>query len=133
MDYPEGYYDFSDYDEYDDSTPAADTDIHSVLKKYWGYDSFRPLQEDIIHSVISGRDTIGLLPTGGGKSLTFQVPAMVLDGLTVVITPLISLMKDQVDNLRKRRIPAACIYGGMTRSETDYAYERLRQGKVKLL
>lgn len=133
MDCPEGYYDFSDDYSDNDSYQADDADIHSILKKYWGYDNFRPLQEDIIQSVLSGRDTIGLLPTGGGKSLTFQVPSLVLDGLTVVITPLISLMKDQVDNLKKRRVPAACIYGGMTRAEADYAYERLRQGRIKLL
>ena len=100
MDCPEGYYDFSDDYSDNDGYPADDADIHSVLKKYWGYDNFRPLQEDIIQSVLSGCDTIGLLPTGGGKSLTFQVPSLVLDGLTVVITPLISLMKDQVDNLK---------------------------------
>ena len=72
---------------------------HEILKKYWGYDSFRPLQEDIIQSVLAGNDTLGLMPTGGGKSITFQVPGMILDGLTLVVTPIISLMKDQVDNL----------------------------------
>ena len=66
--------------------------IHDILRKYWGYDSFRPLQEDIILSVLDGNDTLGLLPTGGGKSLTFQIPALALDGLTLVVTPLISLM-----------------------------------------
>lgn len=80
------------------------TVIRNILKKHWGYESFRPLQEDIIMSVLSGRDTLGLMPTGGGKSITFQVPAMALPGLTVVVTPLISLMKDQVDNLRRRRV-----------------------------
>ena len=73
--------------------------IHDILKKYWGYDSFRPLQEDIVASVLSGHDTLGLLPTGGGKSITFQVPGLALGGLTLVVTPLISLMKDQADHL----------------------------------
>ncbi len=104
-----------------------------VLKKYWGYDSFRPLQAEIIDSVLNGRDTLGLLPTGGGKSLTFQVPAMLLPGLTVVITPLISLMKDQVDNLRERGIRAVCLHSGLTRSETRLGLDRCRLGKAKLL
>ena len=78
-------------------------DIYEILRKYWGFDSFRERQEEIIRSVLAGNDTLGLLPTGGGKSITFQVPGLVLDGLTLVITPLISLMKDQVDNLRDVR------------------------------
>lgn len=86
----------------------------SILKKYWGYDDFRPLQGDIIRSIASGRDTLGLMPTGGGKSLTFQVPTMAMEGVCIVVTPLIALMKDQVDNLRKREIPAAAIYSGMS-------------------
>jgi ATP-dependent DNA helicase RecQ len=86
----------------------------SILKRYWGYDEFRPLQGDIIRSIASGRDTLGLMPTGGGKSLTFQVPTMAMEGVCIVVTPLIALMKDQVDNLRKREIPAAAIYSGMT-------------------
>lgn len=88
-----------------------------ILKKYWGYDSFRPLQGDIIQSVASGRDTLGLMPTGGGKSLTFQVPAMAMEGLCVVITPLIALMKDQVENLLQKGIPAAAIYTGMSKDD----------------
>ena len=122
---PYGYYDFSDEDYFDEALAAFDTgdsddepDLHDILRHYWGYDSFRPLQLEISQSVLDGRDTIGLLPTGGGKSITFQVPAMVLDGLTVVISPLISLMKDQVDNLRRRRIPAAYLGAGMTRAGT---------------
>lgn len=104
-----------------------------TLKKYWGYDNFRPMQAEIIASVLSGHDTIGLLPTGGGKSITFQVPALMLPGLTVVVTPLVSLMKDQVDNLRNRNIPAACLHMCMTRPQVEYSLERCRQGKVKLL
>lgn len=104
-----------------------------VLKKYWGYDSFRPLQEDIIDSVLAGKDTLGLLPTGGGKSLTFQVPAMMNDGVTLVITPLISLMKDQVDNLAARGIKALYVHSGMTRAENNLAIDRMRLGKVKLV
>ena len=77
-----------------------------LLKKHWGYDSFRPLQADIVASVMAGRDTLGLMPTGGGKSITFQVPALAFDGVTLVVTPLISLMKDQVDNLRAAGVPS---------------------------
>ncbi len=88
-----------------------------ILKKYWGYDNFRPLQGNIIQSVASGKDTLGLMPTGGGKSLTFQVPTMVMDGICIVVTPLIALMKDQVENLKKRGIRAAAIYAGMTHNE----------------
>ncbi len=88
-----------------------------ILRKYWGYDSFRPLQDKIIQSIASGKDTLGLMPTGGGKSLTFQVPAMSMRGVCVVVTPLIALMKDQVENLKKQNIAAAAIYSGMTREE----------------
>lgn len=104
-----------------------------VLKKHWGYTSFRPCQEDIIESVLAGRDTLGLMPTGGGKSLTFQVPAMILPHLTVVVTPLISLMKDQVDNLKARRVPAAYVHSGLTFGEKNLAMGRARLGKIKLL
>jgi ATP-dependent DNA helicase RecQ len=106
---------------------------HEVLKKYWGYDEFRPRQLEIIQSVLDGHDTLGLLPTGGGKSITFQVPAMMLPGLTVVVTPLISLMKDQVDNLFDKGIRGVYIYSGLTRREVTLAYDRCRLQKAKLL
>lgn len=105
----------------------------SILKRYWGYDAFRPLQREIIDSVLEGRDTLGLLPTGGGKSITFQVPAMLLPGLTVVVTPLISLMKDQVDNLRERDIKAVYFHSGLSRRETQLGLTRCRLGKIKLV
>ena len=91
--------------------------IHQILKQYWGYDEFRPLQEDIILSVLDGRDTMALLPTGGGKSICFQVPALALGGLCIVVSPLIALMKDQVENLRKRHIKACAIFSGMTHEQ----------------
>lgn len=105
----------------------------SILKRHWGYDAFRPLQREIIDSVLAGRDTLGLLPTGGGKSITFQVPAMLLPGLTIVVTPLISLMKDQVDNLRERDIRAVYFHSGLTRRETQLGLTRCRLGKIKLV
>ncbi|WP_302063467.1 ATP-dependent DNA helicase RecQ, partial [uncultured Duncaniella sp.] len=105
---------------------------HSILKRYWGYDAFRPMQEEIIDSVLEGRDTLGLLPTGGGKSLTFQVPAMILPGVTIVVTPLISLMKDQVDNLADRGIRAVLFHSGLTPREKDLGMTRCRLGKAKI-
>ncbi|MDE6072719.1 MAG: RecQ family ATP-dependent DNA helicase [Muribaculaceae bacterium] len=107
--------------------------IHDILKKHWGYPSFRPLQEDIIMSALSGRDTLGLMPTGGGKSITFQVPALALPGVTIVVTPLISLMKDQVDNLKRRRVKAVYLHSGMTSRERKLANEKLHNGGAKLL
>ena len=107
--------------------------IRDLLAEYWGYDSFRPMQEEIILSVLDGNDTLGILPTGGGKSVTFQIPALVMPDLTVVVTPLISLMKDQVDNLRAIGIKATYIHSGLTRSEHRLAFDRCRLGKVKLL
>jgi ATP-dependent DNA helicase RecQ len=93
--------------------------INRILKQYWGFDEFRPLQSEVINSVISGHDTLALMPTGGGKSLCFQVPALALNGLCLVISPLIALMKDQVENLNKRGINAKALYTGLTYSETD--------------
>lgn len=104
-----------------------------ILKQYWGYDDFRGIQEDIIRSVGEGRDTLGLMPTGGGKSITFQVPALASDGLCLVITPLIALMKDQVQNLRKRGIKALTIHSGMSRSEAIVALENCIFGNYKFL
>ena len=109
------------------------TAIRDILHRYWGYDSFRPLQEDIILSILNGNDTLGLLPTGGGKSITFQAPALALDGLTIVVTPLISLMKDQVDNLRQHNIKAIYLHSGLSRAENRLAIDRCKYGKVKLL
>ena len=106
---------------------------HEILKKYWGFHSFRPLQEDIIQSVLAGNDTLGLMPTGGGKSVTFQVPGMMLDGLTLVVTPIISLMKDQVDNLLAKRIKACYLYSGLSFSETKKVYEKCVNGNYKFL
>lgn len=104
-----------------------------ILKKYWGYDSFRGIQEDIINSIGSGKDTLGLMPTGGGKSITFQVPALAMDGICIVITPLIALMKDQVQNLKSRGIKAIAIYSGMTRQEIIVALENCIFGDYKFL
>lgn len=105
----------------------------SVLVKYWGYPSFRPMQEDIVDSVIAGRDTLALLPTGGGKSICFQVPAMAMDGVCIVVTPLISLMKDQVLHLKRINIAAAAIYSGMHPSEVELAYNKAVFGNLKFL
>ena len=104
-----------------------------VLKQYWGYDSFRSLQEEIITSVYEGKDTLGLMPTGGGKSLTFQVPTMLLEGLCLVVTPLIALMKDQVDNLKKLGIKATCVHSGMSQSEIIIALDNCIFGNYKFL
>lgn len=107
--------------------------IKEILKNYWGYDQFRPLQEEIIQSVLEGKDTLALLPTGGGKSICFQVPAMALDGICIVISPLIALMKDQVENLNKRGILAMAIFSGMGKREIDIALDNCVYGPVKFL
>lgn len=104
-----------------------------ILKQYWGYDNFRGIQEEIINSIGGGHDTLGLMPTGGGKSITFQVPAMAQKGLCIVVTPLIALMKDQVRNLRERGIKAVAIYSGMTREEIIVALENCIFGDYKFL
>ena len=104
-----------------------------LLKKYWGYDDFRGIQREIIESIGSGHDTLGLMPTGGGKSITFQVPALAQEGVCIVITPLIALMKDQVQNLRRRGIRAAAIYSGMAHDQVLTTLENAVFGAVKLL
>ena len=106
---------------------------HKILGKYWGYPAFRPLQEDIIHSVCAGRDTLGLMPTGGGKSVTFQVPALAMEGICLVITPLIALMRDQVDNLRRAGIKATAVYSGMGRQEIAAELDACISGQYKFL
>jgi len=108
-------------------------DALSVLRQYWGYPGFRPGQEPVIQSVLSGRDTLALLPTGAGKSLCYQVPAMMGEGMTLVISPLIALMKDQVDNLRKRGITAEAIYSGMPARHIDRIFDNAVLGGVKML
>ncbi len=105
----------------------------STLKKYWGYDAFRPRQEEIIASALEGRDLLALLPTGGGKSICFQVPAMMKEGICIVVSPLIALMKDQVENLRARGIPALLVCAGMSRREIDIALDNAVYGQYKFL
>lgn len=105
----------------------------AILKQYWGYDDFRGIQREIIESIGSGHDTLGLMPTGGGKSITFQVPALAHEGTCIVITPLIALMKDQVDNLRRRGIRAAAIYSGLTREEIIITLENCIFGDIRIL
>ena len=94
-------------------------DIQDILQKYWGHSAFRPLQEEIIHSVLEGKDTLALLPTGGGKSICFQLPALALPGICIVITPLIALMQDQVAQLNRRGIPATALFSGLRKRQID--------------
>jgi len=108
-------------------------DIQEVLKQYWGYDTFRPLQKDIIHAVLDGQDTLALLPTGGGKSICFQVPAMVKAGLCLVISPLVALMKDQVHHLQQKGIPSLAIYSGMSFLEIKKTLQNAAYGNYKFL
>ena len=114
--------------------PEPENDIYRrLLKQYWGYDNFRGIQEDIIRSIGRGEDTLGLMPTGGGKSITFQVPALAREGLCLVVTPLIALMKDQVQNLKNRGIRALCIHAGMGRQEIVTTLENAIFGNYKFL
>lgn len=107
--------------------------IQSILKRYWGYETFRPQQEDIIQSILSGNDTLALLPTGGGKSICYQVPALAQEGICLVVSPLIALMKDQVENLKKRGIGALLIHSGMQRKDVIRTLENARQEYFKFL
>lgn len=104
-----------------------------ILRQYWGYDNFRPLQEDIINAVLDGKDTLALLPTGGGKSICFQVPAMAKEGICLVVSPLIALMKDQVESLKKKGIPALAIYSGMSFIEIKKTLQNAAYGNYKFL
>jgi len=104
-----------------------------ILQKYWGHQAFRPLQQDIITSVLEGEDSLALLPTGGGKSICFQVPALVKEGICIVVSPLIALMKDQVENLKSKGIEAIAIYAGMGKREIDILLDNCIYGKIKFL
>src|SRR6195952_903557 len=107
--------------------------IHQILKQYWNHDAFRPMQEEIISSVLLGHDTLALLPTGGGKSVCFQIPALAKDGICIVVSPLIALMKDQVENLKAKGIDAIAITSGMGKREVDIALDNCIYGPVKFL
>ena len=107
--------------------------IAEILKKYWCYDSFRPMQEEIIKSALSGKDTLALMPTGGGKSVCFQVPAMATEGICLVVSPLIALIKDQVQNLNKKGMRALAVYSGMTYSQIDATLDNAIYGDYKFL
>lgn len=112
---------------------TQDMTPHEILKKYWGYDGFRGIQEQIIGQIMAGKDVLGLMPTGGGKSITFQVPALALEGVCIVVSPLIALMKDQVQNLKARHIKAAAIYSGMSHNQILETLENAVYGGVKIL
>src|SRR5215211_8432093 len=108
-------------------------DLHSILQQHFGFSDFRPLQKDIIESILSGKDTLALLPTGGGKSVCFQVPALAQEGICLVVSPLIALMKDQVENLKKKGILAAAIYSGMSRRQMIQTLKNVAYGPYKFL
>lgn len=107
--------------------------MRKLLEKYWGYNDFRPLQEEVISSIMQGRDTLALMPTGGGKSLCYQLPALQMDGICIVVSPLIALMKEQVQKLCDRRIKAACIVSGMNQYEQELVLNKCLYGGIKLL
>lgn len=112
---------------------TSSSDIHEILRHYWGYAQFRPLQQDIIEYVLQGKDALALLPTGGGKSICFQVPALAMEGVCIVISPLIALMKDQVENLKKRGITAEAVYTGLSQRETELIFEAAVNARIKFL
>src|SRR3989344_8335455 len=107
--------------------------IHSLLKRYYRFNKFRPGQEEIIQSILDGRDTLAVMPTGGGKSLCYQLPALVLEGITLVVSPLIALMKDQVDVLKKRGVAAAFINSSLTEKEVKKRTNEALKGKIKVM
>ena len=116
-----------DMSEVNGNTPVE------VLQEYWGYESFRPMQEEIVRTALEGRDVLAILPTGGGKSVCFQVPAMMREGIAIVVTPLIALMKDQVQNLTDRGIKALCVNAGMSRREVELTLNNAAYGDFKFL
>ena len=107
--------------------------IYGALRKYWGYGEFRPSQLEAIESVLDGHDTLALMPTGGGKSLLYQLPALLKDGVCIVVTPLVSLMKDQTDRLRSLGIRAAAIHSGLTTRQMDITFDNAAWGDIKFL
>ena len=109
------------------------SNIHSILKEFWGFEKFREMQKEIIESALDGKDTLALLPTGGGKSICFQVPALAKDGVCLVVSPLIALMKDQVENLKDRGIKAEALVSGMSKRAIDILLDNCIYGKVKFL
>ena len=108
-------------------------DALEILKEYWGYDSFRPMQEDIVNAALDGKDVLAILPTGGCKSVCFQVPALMKEGIAIVVTPLIALMKDQVRNLDDRGIKALCVNAGMGQREVEIVLNNAAYGDFKFL
>ncbi|RMD72596.1 MAG: DEAD/DEAH box helicase, partial [Bacteroidetes bacterium] len=107
--------------------------LEDILRQYWGYDRFRPLQREVIESVLGGRDTLALFPTGGGKSICYQVPALAREGVAIVVSPLIALMEDQVMQLRRRGIKAVAIHSGLRKADIDRILDNCVYGDVKVL
>ena len=112
---------------------SAVTEPLEILRRFWGYEAFRPMQEEIISAALQGRDVLAVLPTGGGKSVCFQVPALMSEGTALVVTPLVALMKDQVQNLEARGIKAVAVHAGMSRHQVDLALNNAAYGGCKFL